>query len=278
MPSVRSTSRGRSQESVPADPRGPLRVTEVAAGGPGPGLRVVAVAGLGAPSSLRPTVLELGRRGVWTSLLDAPGFGAPGPLACAPTISGLAGVVARYVRGLPAGCPVVLFGHSTAAVVALRAALEVQDDIGSLAVVLAAPVFVPEQRTLPAAALAAVLAARRDSPRELVALREYWRGRRHLPALVRSGLLQRPEDLVGSLSVPVTLTAGVADTLAPHRWLVDLAARAVRAPWVDVVELPGSHDNPFTHPGEVAGLVLGAWRATASTPVVETGPVDRGRR
>lgn len=52
--------------------------------------------------------------------------------------------------------------------------------------------------------------------------------------------------------VPVTLTAGEADSFAPAAWLHELAEVAGGPFRVEV--LPGSHNNVFPHAGKVAEL------------------------
>lgn len=147
---------------------------------------------------------------------------------------------------------------------ALRAAIEVQDVVPLAGLVLAGPVFAPTQRSLPALARAATTALHREPPRELRVLRDHWRGWRHLPALVRSGLAEQPEQMIGQLTLPVTLTAGVDDAFAPRWWLLQLAEQASRSPDVGVAQLAGSHNNPFTQPGSVADLIA-AFAAPAHT-------------
>jgi pimeloyl-ACP methyl ester carboxylesterase len=61
---------------------------------------------------------------------------------------------------------------------------------------------------------------------------------------------------VGLLTVPLTVTAGEADTFAPRDWLDLLARRAGAAS--RAVVLPGSHNNPFAHPELFGALVLEA--------------------
>jgi hypothetical protein len=53
------------------------------------------------------------------------------------------------------------------------------------------------------------------------------------------------------------LTAGEADTYAPREWL-DRLAVAAGSTNIGVRSLPGSHNNPFTHPEELADVVLEA--------------------
>jgi pimeloyl-ACP methyl ester carboxylesterase len=66
-----------------------------------------------------------------------------------------------------------------------------------------------------------------------------------------------PERRLAQLRVPLVLTAGEADTFAPERWLQSLAASAGTAA-TTVRVLPGSHNNPFTHPVELGALVMEA--------------------
>ena len=149
----------------------------------------------------------------------------------------------------------VLLGHSTGAQAALQAALLVQDHRRLDAVVLAGPTVAPTQRRLDLLALASAAAYRRDSPRELVVLPEVLRARLRLLTLLRSAISDRPERAVPRLSVPLVLTAGRSDAFAPQWWLEVLAGGATRSPAVTVERLGGSHNNPYTHADELAGLI-----------------------
>ena len=87
---------------------------------------------------------------------------------------------------------------------------------------------------------------------------EVYRGRTGIVAMLHSGLRDAPEERIAHLPVPVTVTAGVLDAFVPTHWL-DLLARSARtAPTVRTSRLGGSHNNLFTHPDEVADLVLRA--------------------
>ena len=68
----------------------------------------------------------------------------------------------------------------------------------------------------------------------------------------------------GAVVVPVhlLLTAGEADSFAPQAWMETVAAAAA-SPSARVEVLPGSHNNLFTHPEEVAALVTAAGLPTA---------------
>jgi pimeloyl-ACP methyl ester carboxylesterase len=67
-----------------------------------------------------------------------------------------------------------------------------------------------------------------------------------------------PDERIRRLRVPLTLTAGEADTFSPEDWLQRLAVAAVASSSVTVLRLPGSHNNPFTHPDQLADVVLEA--------------------
>ena len=86
-------------------------------------------------------------------------------------------------------------------------------------------------------------------------LPEVLRARLRLLTLVRSAISDRPERAVPWLSVPLVLTAGRSDAFAPQWWLEVLACGATRSPDVTVERLGGSHNNPYTHGDELAGLV-----------------------
>jgi pimeloyl-ACP methyl ester carboxylesterase len=222
-----------------------LRV--VAAEGAGPA--VVLLPGLGAPWYLRPLVGAFERRGRAAVLLDLPGFGAPAPSRCEPDVRAVGERAARWCAAGPD--PVVLFGHSTGAQAALHAALVLQEaGTPARALVLAGPTPAPGQRSIPRLLLLAPLALRRESLAELGVLRHYLRGQAGTWRLLRSGVRDRPERTRARLRLPVLVTAGRADSFAPPGWLDTLAGPGGR-----VVLLPGSHNNPFTHPDEVAGLV-----------------------
>jgi pimeloyl-ACP methyl ester carboxylesterase len=115
---------------------------------------------------------------------------------------------------------------------------------------------VPAHRRLSRLALVAPTAYRRESPREVPAALRLLRHAGRTASLVRSAVHLRPEDLVAGVTTPLVLTAGSADAMAPWHWLEHLHDRATAAPRRRVVVLPGSHNNLFTHPGEVADLVV----------------------
>jgi pimeloyl-ACP methyl ester carboxylesterase len=224
---------------------------------------VVIVPGLGLPAYLLPLVRALAAAGARCSLLDVPGFGGPGPLACAPTLDGAAIAVAQFLSNRPEAAPVVLVGHSTGAQVALRAALLVQGRRPVAGLVLAGPTVAPTQRSLVRLAAVTPAAFRRDSPRELVVVPQLLRGGPDVVRLLRSALADRPEAAVAALTAPLTVTAGRSDSYAPAWWLDVLVAGAVRSPSAHRVVLPGSHNNPFTHAEDVADVVLSASCAAA---------------
>ncbi|HEX8495580.1 MAG TPA: alpha/beta fold hydrolase [Actinomycetales bacterium] len=223
-------------------------------------VHVVVVPGMGLTAYVDPTVDSLRARGHRASVLDLPGFGSPRPLACRPTVREVAATAAAWLRAEAHESPgqrLVLLGHSTGAVSALLAGLELQDEGVLAGVVLAGPVATPSQRSLPRIIAAAPRAYRRDSPRELVELGQLARGGPDAVRLLRSALAERPEELVTSLRLPLVLTAGRADAFAPSWWLSQLASAALASPSVGVARLPGSHNNLFTHPDQVAAVAEG---------------------
>jgi pimeloyl-ACP methyl ester carboxylesterase len=223
---------------------------------PGEGCpHVLIVPGLGLLGYLGPLVDALGRRDMRATVLDVPGHDRRSRRVIPATVPSIAAATAEAVVARPAGEQLVLLGHSTGAQAALRAALAVQEIRRLDAVVLAGPTVVPTQRRLDLLALASVAAYRRDSPRELVVLPEVLRARLRLLTLLRSAIADRPERAVPWLSVPLVLTAGDGDAFAPQWWLEVLAAGATRSPAVLVERLGGSHNNPYTHADELAGVI-----------------------
>lgn len=231
----------------------------------GAGPPVVLLPGLGAPWYLRRLVTEFGRRGRAAALLDLPGFGLPRREQCPADVRSVGARAARWCLGEPG--PVLLFGHSTGAQAALHAASDLQDaGRPPAALVLAGPTPAPGQRTIPRILLRAPLALRRESPAELGVVRHYLRDQAGTWRLLRSGVRDRPERLRPALDVPVLVTAGLADSFAPPAWLATLAGEDGR-----VVLLPGSHNNPFTHPAEVAALVDAACPVPGGRSRIDAG-------
>jgi pimeloyl-ACP methyl ester carboxylesterase len=218
-----------------------------------PGLALL-VPGLGLPRYLLPLARHLASQGLETVVIDALGWRGRGPRVV-PTIAGLSQVVAPWLRRRQAG-PVVVVGHSTGAQVALEAVLRTQGSRPGLALVMAGPTFTPDQRRLRWLVPAALTAYRKDTPKELVVLKDVARVRTDLVRIVQSARRHPTDRRVGRLTVPFTVTAGEADAFAPRLWL-ELLARRAGAPG-RVVVLPGSHNNPFTHREEFGALVVEA--------------------
>jgi pimeloyl-ACP methyl ester carboxylesterase len=215
---------------------------------------VVIVPGLGALAYLMPLVRELGQRGIRTTLLDLPGFGRGDGPGSAPTIMDVADAVVRWCSGLAMDENLILFGHSTGSQAALLAAVRMQGGRPPAALVLAGPTVAPNQRSLPRLMATAPMAYRRDSPAELRALGDYRRSGRDVLILIRSAIADRPERTVRELTIPLLVTAGRSDAFAPPGWLVTLT-HAAASRIARVVRLPGSHNNPYTHPAAMATVV-----------------------
>jgi pimeloyl-ACP methyl ester carboxylesterase len=232
---------------------------------------VVLLPGLGLPGYLVPTMRALADRGVTSTLLDLPGFDGAGPRACGPSVADVADAAAAWLtdrcaggRRTPPGAPVVLVGHSTGAQCALRAAVQLPDGgpVGGL--VLAGPTVAPEQRRLTRLVAAAPTAYRRESVKELLVLKYVARWAPDVVRMLLSSTRDAPEQTIDRLRLPVLLTAGRQDSFAPPPWLATLARSAVRSPSARIVRLPGSHNNPFTHPVPFSGLVVALLRATSA--------------
>jgi pimeloyl-ACP methyl ester carboxylesterase len=223
----------------------------------------VLLPGLGLPRYTRPTVEALARGGVHCVVLDLLAWRRP-RLRVPPRIGPMAEAAARWVREADVTGPLVLVGHSTGSQVALGASLRLQHDRADHALVLAGLTFRPEHRTWPGLLRGAATAYRKDTPAELVVARDIARLRTDLVHLVESARRDRPEVRVRHLQVPLVLTAGQSDSFAPQVWMSAVAEAA--GPTARVEVLPGSHNNLFTHPEEVAGVVSRAALRTAALP------------
>lgn len=245
-----SRHRGGLQEQVAELWHTSVRSLAVGDGPPS----VVLLPGLGLLGYLTPTVEALARRGVRCTLLDLPGFGSSRLLASRPSIASIAETAAAWVVSSGGG-PVTLVGHSTGAQAALRAAISLQDSGLVSSLVLAGPTVAPSQRSVGQLVVQAPAAYRQDSLRELRVVPDIARGRLDVLRMLRSACRDTPERTVRDLRVPLLLTAGRADAFATQEWLHELAAAAIGSPWVRVVRLPGSHNNPYTHPGPLSGVI-----------------------
>lgn len=216
---------------------------------------VVVLPGLGLPFYTLRTARALVARGLDCTVLDLPGFGSDRPRSTRPNIHAIGLTAARWLACEAADRPVVVLGHSTGAQAALTTALALGERRRRLSLVMAGPTFTPRQRRLPGLALATPLAYRNDAPHELDPA-EIYRGRTGIIAILRGSLRDAPEERITQLPAPVTVTAGVHDAYAPAEWLDRLATSAGSAASVRTSLLGGSHNNLFTHPDEVADLVV----------------------
>ena len=207
---------------------------------------VVLVPGLGAVGYLV-KLLHASAAVTPTRLLDLPGFGHRRTAGLPVGLDELAGATAE---ALPAG-PVVLLGHSTGALLALRAAVLAPQRVA--AVVLLGPAFEPDARR-PAGLLARIgRAALVESPRLLPRTVPYYaRGGRRFIEFVREALHDRPEALIGSVRCPVLVARGTRDPICSPGWSRRLAEAAREG---QSYTLPGAHNVPFTHPKAVVTLL-----------------------
>ncbi|WP_103348930.1 alpha/beta fold hydrolase [Amycolatopsis sp. CA-128772] len=208
---------------------------------------VVLLPGLGAPGYLVDT-LHGCAAATRSHLLDVPGFGAPGPLACEPEIEAIADTVAGWLDR-----PSVLFGHSTAAQVAIAVAVRRPDLVRSL--VLAGPTFPPELRTFGRLAAAFLADVVHESPSALPGtVPHYLRaGPRRLLRMIRSAQRDEPELRTARLRCPVLVVRGRRDTLSPEPWARSLAAAAGG----EFVTVPGPHTFPARAGGTTSALITG---------------------
>ncbi|MGC5039853.1 alpha/beta fold hydrolase [Streptomyces sp. DT190] len=231
------------------------------AGTPGADRRdapIVLVPGLGAPGYLLRTLRHCARSGP-ARLLDVPGFRDPWGPACPETLDALADTVARWLAVVP-GEPVVLAGHSTGAQVALHAAVRAPERVRSL--VLLSPTFPPHLRRMRPLLGTFLRTAVHEAPDVVPAvLPSYLRaGPRRLLNCLRSAQADAPEDVLPSVTCPVTVMAGERDALCPPEWTDRLARCATTG---RALAAPGAHAFPHHRPAVTAEVLA---RARAGGP------------
>ena len=216
---------------------------------------VVLIPGLGALGYLIDTLHGCS---AWTraALLDVPGFGHHRPRPCAPVLADIAALIAKWLRSV-CGRPVVLFGHSTGAQAALHVASTAPELVTAL--VLAGPTFPPALRTVGPLARAVPRNLRYESPGLVPTNMPYFvrGGPISLARFLRSGQHDRPEDLIASVTCPVTVVRGQHDAFCPAAWADELAASA---PNGQLVTVPGAHVFPQGRGGLTASVVARAKR------------------
>lgn len=222
------------------------------------GVPVVLVPGLGAPGYLLRTLERCARSGP-ARVLDVPGFGDRSGPACPERVEAIAATVARWLTVVP-GTPVVLAGHSTGAQVALHATARVPERVRAL--LLLAPTFPPRLRRMRPLVGAFARTAVHEVPGVVpTVLPSYLKaGPRRLLRYIRSAQADAPEDVLSSVTCPVTVVAGAHDALCPPEWAACLTHRAGRGRSVLV---PGAHAFPHRYPAVTAALVAEAVKGTA---------------
>ena len=208
---------------------------------------IVLVPGLGALGYLRPLIRACA---AWTRvhLLDVPGFGHARTAHCRATLAGVTADVAAWLdlaaEAVPVGAPVLLVGHSTGAQVALHATLARPARVTTL--VLAGPTFPPEARRWRSLAARVARTVPHEHPGIVpVVAAQYLRGRTRVLSLLRTGMADAPDAVVGRVTCPVTVVRGARDAVCPAPWAATLAARAVRGRCLTV---PGAHNFPYQAP------------------------------
>jgi pimeloyl-ACP methyl ester carboxylesterase len=231
------------------------------------------VPGLGAPGYLLRTLERCARSGP-VRLQDVPGFGDPAGQACPETLGSLAGTVARWLAVVPRA-PVVLAGHSTGAQVALHATVRAPERVR--AHVLLAPTFPPHLRRMRPLLGALARTAVHEAPGAVpTVLPTYLKaGPRRLLTCVRSAQADAPEDVLPSVTCPVTVVAGEKDALCPPEWIHHLASRAAIG---RALLVPGAHAFPHPHPAVTSDDARAGAGRRADLKPRHLRPASAGRR
>ncbi|MEV7040725.1 alpha/beta hydrolase [Amycolatopsis sp. NPDC051061] len=210
---------------------------------------VVLLPGLGAPGYLVDTLHGCAASAA-SFLLDVPGFGA-GPMACEPELGALVDVVTGWLSDV-LDRPATLFGHSTAAQVAMTVAARRPELVGAL--VLAGPTFPPPLRHLGRLSVALLRDLVHESPAALPGTVPYYlrAGPRRLLRLIESAQQDEPERVMPFVRCPVLVLRGRRDTLSPQGWARSLADAAVHG---SLVTVPGAHTFPAIAGGLTSRLI-----------------------
>ena len=136
-------------------------------------------------------------------------------------------------------------GHSTGAQSVLRTALLAPERVAGL--VLFSPTFDPPARKFRILVRRAVETLRREDPGEIgVVAPSYLSGGVQFFRFLRTALLDRPEDIIANVSVPILVITGEDDPLAPPSWAQHLATLASAR----LVVMPGAHNACYPYPSE----------------------------
>jgi pimeloyl-ACP methyl ester carboxylesterase len=218
---------------------------------------LVMIPGLGAPGYLVPWAHRIA---AWTkvTIVDLPGWRLGRRGSCRATVSDIAAAALDWLAAT-ARDRVILLGHSTGANAALQVAARQPERLTG--VVLAGPTFEPAARRTTTLIRRAVTTFAHEVPAELGAVGPSYLASGILPLLrlIRSGQRDRPEDHVGSLTVPSLFVTGSEDGFAPPHWARYLAYLADSP----CVVLPGGHNGCYPFPDEFDDALRGAvssWR------------------
>jgi 2-hydroxy-6-oxonona-2,4-dienedioate hydrolase len=226
----------------------------------------VLVHGLGmATNYLEPTMHAIGDR-LAASALDLPGFGRSRARGRHLSLGELADALVEWMRVRGIHAPILL-GQSHGCQVVVEAVSRVPDL--AAAIILNAPTMLAGSRTIHQQLWHVV----QDSPREPLALvphvaRDYLRaGPSRILGTLRDALRDRIEDKLARVRVPVVVTCGARDPVAPPAWgeqLARLTGSRVGAPEAKFIAIPGAaHAAPFSHPTAIANEILGRVGAPA---------------
>jgi len=211
-----------------------------------------------AANYLEPTMRALGDR-LAASALDLPGFGKSKARGRHLSLAELADALVEWmhVRGIHAP---ILLGQSHGCQVVVEAVSRVPD-LAS-AIVLNAPTMLAGSRTIHQQLWRVV----QDTPREPLALvphvaRDYLRaGPLRILGTLRDALRDRIEDKLPRVRVPVVITCGEHDPVAPPAWgkqLSNLTGSSVGLASATFIPIPGcAHAAPFSHPHAIARELL----------------------
>ncbi|MCG6122062.1 MAG: alpha/beta hydrolase [Microvirga sp.] len=214
--------------------------------GPASGQRVVFLHGSPGEAIEWGPILADAPEGQYRLAPDRPGFGETRPAEAVTSLSDQAEAIAPLMRD-PRGGKAIVVGYSYGGAVALRAALDMPDEIGGLVLVGSAADPAREE-VHPLQAIASLDAFSWMLPSDL--------SNSNAELLALQPELEALRERLPELRAPVTIVHGLDDNLVPVENVLYLRERLSASSQVRLILVEdGDHFLPWTHPEQIEAAV-----------------------